>query len=173
MENWVAIGRLWRVRGNRGELIGELDSSDPGREEKLNVVAVEIGGERRRMEVEEVWRHDGRPVFKFVGVDSISDAEKLAGAVIFVAPEDVARPEEGAYSYADLVGCRVEGASASGESFAGVVRGVEEYGGPPLLQVESDSREVLIPFAREICKEIDVSNKIIRVVLPDGLLETQ
>ena len=60
-----------------------------------------------------------------------------------------------------------------GESFRGIVKGVEEFGGPPLLQVESGGRDVLIPFAREICKEIDVRNKIIRVVLPDGLLETQ
>ena len=168
MQDWVAIGRLWRARGNRGELLGELDSSEPGREEKLKVVALEVAGERRRMEVEEVWRHDGRPVFKFAGVDSISDAERLEGAEILVSPEDVALPEEGAFSHAELVGCRVEG-----ESFRGIVKGVEEFGGPPLLQVESGGRDVLIPFAREICKEIDVRNKIIRVVLPDGLLETQ
>jgi 16S rRNA processing protein RimM len=173
VDNWVAIGRLWRARGNRGELLGELDSSDPAREEKLKVVALEVGGERRRMEVEEVWRHDGRPVFKFAGVDSISDAERLEGAVILVSPEDVARTEAGAYSHAELVGCRVEGRAFRGESFAGIVRGIAEYGGPPLLQVESGGREVLIPFAREICREIDVRNKIIRVVLPDGLLETQ
>lgn len=170
---WVAIGRLWKVRGNRGELLGELDSSEPGREEKLKVVALEVGGERRRMELEEVWRHDGRPVFKFAGVDSISAAEPFEGAEILVSPEDVARPEEGAFSFAELVGCRIEGCSKAGDSFSGVVRGIEEFGGPALLAVETGGREVLIPFAREICKEIDVRNKIIRVVLPDGLLETQ
>jgi ribosomal 30S subunit maturation factor RimM len=90
-----------------------------------------------------------------------------------ISPADVALPEEGAYSYAELVGCRVEGSSEAGDSFSGVVKGVEEYGGPPLLDVESNGRQVLIPFAREICKEIDVRNRIIRVELPDGLLETQ
>ncbi len=168
MEHWVAIGRLWRARGNRGELLGELDSSDPSREEKLQEVALALDGERRLMRVQEIWRHDGRPVFKFEGVDSISDAEKLEGAEILVSPGDVAVPEEGAYSYAELVGCRVEG-----EAFSGVVKGVEEFGGPPLLQVEAGGREFLIPFARAICREIDVSAKIIRVRLPDGLLETQ
>ena len=122
MEHWVAIGRLWRTRGNRGELLGELDSSDPSREEKLKEVALELNGQRRVMQVQEVWRHDGRPVFKFEGVDSISDAEKLEGSEILVPPAEVARPEEGAYSHAELVGCRVEGESVSGESFAGVVK---------------------------------------------------
>jgi len=168
-QEWVAIGRLWRTRGNRGELLGELDSSDPGREQKLKEVALEMDGRRQEVKVEEVWRHDGRPVFKFVGIDSISDAEKWEGAELLVPASEVEPPEEGAYSYAELVGCRVVG-----DRELGVVMEVEEYGGAPLLKVEAgDGREVLIPFARSICTEIDVASKIIRVELPEGLLEQQ
>jgi ribosomal 30S subunit maturation factor RimM len=51
----------------------------------------------------------------------------------------------------------------------GVVCGIEEYGGPVLLQVESPSRsELLVPFARAICREIDTERKLIRVWLPEG-----
>ena len=165
----MAIGRLWRTRGNRGELLGELDSSDPDREQKLREVALEVDGRRQVMQVEETWRHDGRPVFKFAGVDSISDAEKWEGAEMSVPASEVEPPEEGAFSYADLVGCQVVG-----ESVVGVVTEVEEYGGAPLLKVEAaDGREILIPFARSICKVIDVASKTIRVELPEGLLEQQ
>jgi len=168
-QDWVAIGRLWRTRGNRGELLGELDSSDPDREQKLREVTLEVDGRRQVMQVEETWRHDGRPVFKFVGVDSISDAEKWEGAEMLVPVSEVEPPEEGAFSYADLVGCKV-----LGESEVGVVTEVEEYGGAPLLKVEAaDGREILIPFARSICKVIDVASKTIRVELPEGLLEQQ
>ena len=169
MEDWVAIGRLWRTRGNRGELLGELDSSEPGREEKLKEVALEKDGRRQVMRVEETWRHDGRPVFKFVGIDSINDAEKWEGAEMLVPPSEVEPPEEGAFSYADLVGCKVVG-----DEVVGVVTEVEEYGGAPLLKLEAaDGREILIPFARSICKVIDVASKTIRVELPEGLLEQQ
>ena len=168
-QDWVAIGRLWRTRGNRGELLGELDSSDPDREQKLREVTLEVDGRRQVMQVEETWRHDGRPVFKFVGIDSISDAEKWEGAEMLVPVSEVEPPEEGAFSYADLVGCKV-----LGESEVGVVTEVEEYGGAPLLKVEAaDGREFLIPFARSICKAIDVASKTIRVELPEGLLEQQ
>lgn len=167
--DWIAIGRLWRTRGNRGELLGELDSAAPGRENQLKEVAVVAGGQRRVLQVQEVWRHNGQPVFKFAGIDTISDAEKIEGAEILVPASEVAKAEEGAYSHQDLVGCRVEG-----ESFSGLVQGVQEYGGPPLLQVEgADGREILIPFVQAICKEIDVAAKIIRVELPEGLLEYQ
>ena len=168
-QEWVAIGRLWRTRGNRGELLGELDSSDPDREQKLKEVALEMDGRRQAVRVKEVWRHDGRPVFKFEGIDSISDAEKWEGAELLVPASEVEPPEEGAYSYAELVGCRVVA-----DREVGVVMEVEEYGGAPLLKVEAaDGREVLIPFARSICTEIDVASKTIRVELPEGLLEQQ
>jgi 16S rRNA processing protein RimM len=169
LEDWVAIGRLWRARGNRGELLGELDSSDSEREQKLRQVALEVDGRRQVMQVEETWRHDGRPVFKFAGIDSISDAEKWEGAEILVPASEVEPPEEGAFSYADLVGCKV-----LGDAEVGVVTEVEEYGGAPLLKVEAaDGHEILIPFARSICKVIDVASKTIRVELPEGLLEQQ
>lgn len=169
MEGWVAIGRLWRTRGNRGELLGELDSSEPDREQKLKEVALEKNGRRQVLQVEETWRHDGRPVFKFVGIDSINDAEKWEGSEMLVPLSEVEPPEEGAFSYADLVGCKV-----IGDEVVGVVTEVEEYGGAPLLKLEAaDGREILIPFARSICKVIDVASKTIRVELPEGLLEQQ
>jgi 16S rRNA processing protein RimM len=168
-EEWVAIGRLWRTRGNRGELLGELDSSEPGREEKLKEAALVRDGRWQAMRVEEVWRHGGRQVFKFGGIDSISEAEKWEGAELLVRASEVEPPEEGAYSYAELVGCRVVG-----DTEVGVVTEVEEYGGAPLLKLEAvDGREILIPFAKSICTEIDVASKTIRVELPEGLLEQQ
>ena len=71
-----------------------------------------MDGRRQVMQVEETWRHDGRPVFKFAGIDSISDAENWEGAEMLVPRSEVEPPEEGAYSYADLVGCKVVGRRA-------------------------------------------------------------
>ena len=41
------------------------------------------------------------------------------------------------------------------------------------FRLVADGREILIPFARSICKVIDVASKTIRVELPEGLLEQQ
>ena len=102
----IAVGRLSRVRGNRGELVGEIYSSQPGRAEKLKQVVLETTGRESRLsEIERIWWHDGRPVFKFAGIDSISDAEPWAGADVMVAPSERALPEAGEYSHADLIGC--------------------------------------------------------------------
>jgi len=171
-DDWVAVGRLSRTWGNRGELTGEIYSSRPGREEKLKEVKLVAGDRQRLVEVERIWRHDGRPVFKFVGIDSITAAEEWRGADILVPGVERALPDAGEFSHEELIGCRVM-AAETGET-VGEVRAVEDYGGPPLLKLEAaDGREILIPFARAICQEIDVAAKVIRVELPEGLLDTQ
>jgi ribosomal 30S subunit maturation factor RimM len=45
-------------------------------------------------------------------------------------------------------------------------------GGVELLAVvDPDGREMLIPMATDICVEIDVENKLVRIDPPEGLLE--
>jgi 16S rRNA processing protein RimM len=117
------------------------------------------------MEVERTWMHGDHLIFKFQGVDTISDAEKLAGAEVSIRFEQRAELPEDEVFESDLIGCEVF--DATGRSL-GVVTDFQETGGTPLLQVGSD---LLIPFAKEICTKIDLENKRIIVNLPEGLLD--
>lgn len=149
-------------------MLAVMDSTVPDREERLREVVLERRGERKSVRIERVWRHEGRPVFKFEGIDSISEAELLEGAEILIPESERMLPGEGEFSHAELAGCRI----LEGPTEIGQVEGIEEFGGPPLLRVRmSDGREVLIPFARSICREIDVRAQRIQVVLPEGLLD--
>lgn len=128
---------------------------------------LEKGGSSRVVNVERVWYHDARTILQFAEIDSISAAEEWEGADILVQEGEQVLPAEGEYSHADLIGCRI--LREDGVEDLGVVCGIEEYGGPVLLRVESsDGEELLIPFARAICREIDTANKLIRVWLPEG-----
>jgi 16S rRNA processing protein RimM len=173
--DWVCAGRLIRARGNRGEFVAEVYSAQPGRAERLTVVRLEKMGIGRLAQVERVWHHNGRPILKFAGIDSISEAETWAGADVLVDASARVSPAEGEYSHADLIGCAV--LREDSEAQIGVVRGIEEYGGPVLLSVvllsvvAPDGREILIPFARSICREIDTQRRRIRAWLPQGLEE--
>ena len=168
--NWVAVGRILRERGRIGEMFAEIYSSQPGRAEKLKSVVLRLGSRERPSEVESLWHHNGKPVFKFFGIDSISEAEVWRGADIMAPESERAVPNQGEYSHAELIGCEVW--PSGGQQAFGVVRGVEEYGGRPLLRVEkSGGGEMLIPFAGAICREIDVARKIIRAELPEGLAD--
>jgi len=118
--------------------------------------------------VENVWRHAGHVVFKFRGIDSMSDAEKLAGGDVEIPFEERAQLPEGEYFQTDLVGCAVVTRDGKG---IGIVDGWQEYGGPQLLKVKAGDKEILVPFAKSICVEIDVPGRKIVVDLPEGLLD--
>ncbi len=117
------------------------------------------------MEVENTWMHGDHLILKFKGVDTISDAEKLAGAEVSIPFEQRAALAEDEVYQSDLIGCEV--VDASGRSLV-LVEDFQETGGTPLLRV---GESLLIPFAKSICTKIDLEHKQITVNLPDGLLD--
>ena len=158
---WVTVALLGKTRGNRGELTAFSLSSKPERFENLREVYLFGSGEK--YEVEETWFHLRTLIFKFRGVDTISDAEKLVGAEVRVPLSERAPLDAGEYYESDLIGCEVFERS-TGESL-GRVSALQDGGGAGLLEVG----ELLIPFSKAICVEIDPAAKRITVELPEGL----
>ena len=163
---WVTVALLGKTRGNRGELTALALSSKPERYEIVREVylfgpgAPESG---EKQEVESAWFHHGTLILKFRGVDSISDAERLCGCEVRVPIAERARLEEGEFFESDLIGCEVV-ERPTGQSL-GHVSAWQDAGGAGLLVVG----DLLIPFAREICVEIDPAARRIAVELPEGL----
>jgi 16S rRNA processing protein RimM len=161
MQDLVVIAERLRPRGIKGELSAIPLSENPERVRRAFVNGIEY-------EVENVWRHGDNVVFKFRGVDTMTAAEALAGADVSIAREDRAALPEGEYYQTDLVGFTV--VTQQGE-WIGTVKGWQEYGGPPLLEINAHGKELLIPFAKSICVEIDLQARKITVDPPEGLLD--
>jgi 16S rRNA processing protein RimM len=148
-------------------------SSKPERFQQLQKVYL-LGrgqgpGSEVPLEVESVWGHRGGLIFKFHGVDSMSDAERFAGSEVRIPIEERAALEPDEYYQSDLTGCRVFDRPTG--ALLGCVTGWQDGGGAGLLEVEPQAggETLLIPFARAICVEIDVPGKRIAVELPEGL----
>ncbi len=159
---WVTIALLGKTRGNRGEITAIALSSKPERYRALRHVYLFGGGET--YQVEETWFHNGTLIFKFLGVDTISDAELLSGREVRVPLAERAPLEAGEFFQSDLIGCEVVERSTGAR--LGTVVDWDDSGGPGLLVLEDN---MLIPFARSICVEIDPAAKRIAVELPQGL----
>ena len=72
----VAIGRVVKPQGRRGEVVVEPFSDRPGRFPELRRAFVPAAdGKGREVRVAGCWPHKGRYVLKLEGVDSIDDAE--------------------------------------------------------------------------------------------------
>jgi 16S rRNA processing protein RimM len=162
-KDWTAIAALVKPRGNKGELTAVSLSSKP--ERFANLLKVHLFGDGSEYTVERVWHHDGALIFKFAGIDSINDAEKLRGAEVRIPYQERVPLDEGEYFQSDLIGCEVRDLVT--DRLIGRITGWEEYGGPSLIEV--DNGRILIPFVKAICPEIDPAARVVRVQLPEGL----
>lgn len=167
-ESWVALASLVRPRGNRGEVIASCLTSGVERFQGLAKVFLRRPGESagREAEIERAWLHDGELVLKFRGVDGIGQAEALRGMEVCVPFAERRALDKGEYFQDDLPGCVV--VETGGEPLGAVRRFLEQAGGPGLLELDTG---LLIPFARSICRTIDLEARRITVELPEGLKE--
>lgn len=111
---------------------------------------------------------NGRPIVGFEGFDRIEDVERLAGLELRI-PEDALQPlQPGTYYEHQLIGCAVE---LTDGTVVGEVAKVEGGAGATRLVMSGRRGEILVPLASDICVDIDVDRKRIRIAPPDGLLE--
>jgi 16S rRNA processing protein RimM len=165
----VAIARIVKPRGLRGEVVAEVLTDFPERFEGLETVtAVMPDVSQRELKIEEHWFQSGRIVLKFAGYDTIELGETLRNAEICIQEAEAVELEAGEYFDWQLAGCRVE--NIDGDDI-GIVREVMRNSGTEILVVDGSEKEYLIPFARTICPEVDIENKLIRIDPPEGLLE--
>lgn len=159
-----------KTQGRRGEVAVELHTGVPDRfREGMRLWALLKDGERREVEVEDLWPHKSFLVLKFEGVETISDAELLLGAELQVPLAERADLEPGWTYLSDLVGCNV----FDGERELGPIEDVQFGAGEaPLLVVKGGAKlPYEIPFAEAYLEKVDLERKQVRMRLPEGLLE--
>ena len=165
----AVVGRIARAHGNRGQVIVNLETDFP--EERFQPGAelfIERRGHVEALRLSAVrYQHD-RPVLTIDGVQTMNDAEALAGYELRVPVERLAKLPAGTFYRHDLVGCRVE--TMDGRE-VGIVSGVEGDIGSSRLVIAGARGEVLVPLASEICRSIDAAGKRIVIAPPDGLLD--
>jgi 16S rRNA processing protein RimM len=165
----AAVGRIARAHGIRGQVIVNPETDFP--EERFRPGAelfVERAGVVERLIVVTARFHRERPVIGVEGVETMTDAERLAGLELRVQVDRLAAlPPETFYRH-DLIGCRVE--TAGGE-LVGTVRDVEGAMAGSRLVVDAPEGEVLIPLVAPICTLVDPRAKRIVIDPPPGLID--
>lgn len=165
----IALGIIRKAHGVRGEASVEPWTDSADRFAELDDVTLVSPDEKntREVKIETAREHQGRALVKFSGIDTPEDVQTLQGWTIEIPEEDARELEDDEYFLHDLVGLTLFDANGNAR---GVVKDVIEGGGGLLLQVtRADGKEFELPFAAELCTEIDLNAKRIVVQLPEGL----
>ena len=103
--------------------------------------------------------------FKFQGIDSIHQADRLVGKTIYINAD---KDDEINLISEKIIGFDLE--TESGKK-AGVLKDVMWLPANDVYVVLKDGKEILIPIISEVIKRLDVDNKKIIIADIDGLLE--
>jgi 16S rRNA processing protein RimM len=186
--SWIVLAHLLRPQGRKGEVLAELFTDFPERfkdQTRVFLAPPNFAGEAddaRSAEVVSFWlpvgKNAGRIVLGFAGVDTISDAESIAGLEVIVPVEERLALDDDSTYISELVGCTLY----DGAAVVGVVEDVQfpttadggrrlEEAAPLLVVTSSDGDEVLVPFVKAFLIAVDAAAKRIDMVLPAGLVD--
>jgi 16S rRNA processing protein RimM len=166
----IALGIIRKAHGVRGEASVEVWSDSPDRFADLRAVTLVSpdDNQTRAAAIESVRTHAGRALVKFAGLESPDDVQKLQNWTVEIPEADARKLDAGEYFLHDLIGLTLVDA---GGQVRGKVVEVEEGAGGVLLVVDGPRRRFDVPFAAEICTNVDLEAKTIVVSLPEGIEE--
>lgn len=165
----IRVGYIFNTLGIKGELKVEPLTNDIKRFDDLEYCYINMGKFREKVYIQSYRPYkNGNIIVKLKDYDDINSVLKFKGRYMEIGEENLAQLEEGHYYIFQIIGCRVF--TTDGEELGSVVE-VLQPGGNDVYVVEGDKGQVLIPAIKEVVKEIDVDNKIIKVVLLEGLIE--
>lgn len=160
--DFLEIGKIVNTHALRGamkmvvwadsvEVVGELDSlyTDDGSKYAIKSVSY----------------NKDTAIIKLEGIDSIEQAEKLKGRILYV-PRDAFDLPEGVYFVADLIGCDVY----ENDTLLGKIDDVFPAGGCDVYSIKGNT-PILFPALKENIVSVDIENKTIKVIIPEGLLD--
>jgi 16S rRNA processing protein RimM len=164
----VAVGRIVRPQGRRGEVRLELLTDCPERLRELRECWLVPPPAGERYDIESVWFQGRVPVVKLAGSATLTDAQGLVGRLMTI-PRAAVRPLPPDRFYAfDLVGCAVETPEGAGLGTIAEVRAGPEH---DYWTVRRDGRAWLLPAVTAIVERVDLAGRRVVVRPPEGLVE--
>ena len=156
------IGQVLKSNGRDGELLVSFSGIAPEEIDLEEPVFIEFDGLPVPFYFEAFsQRGNSRALVRLTGVRSLTDADELAGSILY-AEDDLYEDEE-----EDLTGWTVLDADGTK---AGTVTAHEDIPGNPCIWVETGHGECLLPLREELVLDVDETEKTLRMEIPEGLL---
>ena len=109
-----------------------------------------------KLEISRVQPHGTVALIAFKGINTIEQAEKLRGTVIYINRDDAKLPE-GRYFITDLLGCCVFDADTN--ELLGKITDVSETGANDVWHITRDGKEYLVPAIADVIISVDTENE--------------
>ncbi len=167
----IVVALVRRAHGLGGELHVAERTDDPEEvftEGRVFQVDGAPEGRTDRLTLTAFRPHRGGWLLRFGEIGDRTSAEAYAGCELTLPKEELRPLDENEFFVQELVGYDV--IDVDGE-MVGPVRAVYDASGQTFLGVDVNGRELLIPFSRQVVREVKAGEGKIRIDPPPGLLE--
>lgn len=174
-ENLDLTGYISRTHSFKGEVVVQLDGYSAKEFKSLKEIFIEIEGTLVPFFPEKMhsMRADSERSSAVVKLEDVNDelhAGRLAGCDVYlpVRKKSKAKLEEESATGGEMAGFEVVDEV---HGAIGSVVVLQNEGVNPLLQIDFNGTEILIPFRPEFIRNVDLDQKTILISAPEGLIE--
>ena len=165
----LVVGRIGRAHGVLGEATIEIRTDLPQDRFIVGALLQTDPVANGPLTIESARDHNGILLLKFLGLKDRSAIERVRDTLL-LAEVDMTEEAlfEDEYHVQQLIGCEVV---LENGVILGELTDVLNLPGQDVLAIRGERGEILIPFISEFVPKVDIENRKITVVPPDGLLE--
>lgn len=162
------LGHITKPFGIKGQLCCYFDTDEPEKYANLDAVFIDLDDEKLPYLIEDIqYRGANTFVIKFADVDE-DEAKGLVKAELYLPLSELPPLTGNKFYFHEVIGFKVideeKGAVGTCQDFIDISH-------HPIMQIDHDGVEVLIPAIDEIFKKVDRENKTIYIQAPEGLID--
>lgn len=165
---WIAVGRLTKTHGLKGELKLHPFISDTSLLQPIAHARLHLEEGPREWTIESLRGRGASLIIKFKHCDSIEQAQALTGHTLEVLRSDFPQLDEGEYYWFQVLGLRVFDEDGH---FYGVITEIIETGSNDVYVVRDGGKELLLPMIDSVVKTIDLTERKLIFHKIEGLVE--
>lgn len=162
------LGHITKPFGIKGQLCCYFDTDEPEKYANLDAVFIDLDDEKLPYLIEDIqYRGANTFVIKFADVDE-EEAKGLVKAELFLPLSDLPPLTGNKFYFHEVIGFKVID-EEKGE--VGTCQDFIDISHHPIMQIDHDGVEVLIPAIDEIFRKVDRENRTIYIQAPEGLID--
>lgn len=162
------LGHITKSFGIKGQLSCYFDTDEPEKYADLDAVFIDLDGEKLPYLIEDIqYRGANTFVIKFQDVDE-EEAKSLIKAELYLPMSELPPLTGNRFYFHEVIGFRVIDEE---KGDVGVCRDFIDISHHPIMQIDHEGTEILIPAIDEIFKNVDRENKQIHIAAPEGLID--
>ena len=163
------LGTIVRLYGFKGEVYAKLDVDYPEEYLEMESVFIELDNKLVPFFIEDAqFGSKGMLRIKFEDVDSEKSAKSLLKKPLYLPASILEDSKKVEYYFHEIIGFDV---NDQNEGHLGKVIEVLEYPGNPIMKIEKNEIEVLVPLQDAFVVSVIKKDQLINVNLPEGMLD--